>query len=184
MIKSDINLIPRKKKIPLSVTLGILFGGIGFILLVVIGIYLPSAALKSQQTKLDMLKQELATYANVEAEYTQKLADLTTLQQQQVNYNAFTNTDKQTLELMQQIITITPATITVQEQSYIQDNIILIGTATNNIEIARFEVALRKMGLFSDILLGTISGPDTERSFDLVLTHKPAEDQAEGGAGK
>ncbi|MHB1454467.1 MAG: PilN domain-containing protein [Saccharofermentanales bacterium] len=184
MIKSDINLIPRKKKIPLSVTLGILFGIIGFVLLVIVGIALPAASLKNQQTKLDTLKQELATYANVESDYTLKLAELTSLQQQQTNYNAFAATDKQTLELMQQIIAVTPTTITIQEQSYMQDNIVLLGTAKNNIEIARFEVALRKMGLFSDILLGTISGPDTARTFDFVLTHKVAEVQAEGGAGK
>lgn len=183
MIKTDINLMPQKKKIPLSVTLGILFGIIALAALIAVGIAIPSFVLKARQAELDKLNQDLAAYGDVDAEYMQKVTELNTLKEQQANYTAFENTDRQTLELMQQIIAVTPKTVTVTDQSYLEDTIVVIGHATSNIEIARFEVALRKTGLFSDILLGTITGPDNKREFDFLLTHKVPEGQAEGGAG-
>lgn len=181
MIKSDINLLPRKKKIPLSVTLGIIFSITGFILLVAVGVFVPASSLKIKHAELDSLKQVLAGYDNVQSDFITKTADLKILQQQQLNYNSFEKTDIQTLELMNQINAIKPETVTIDDQSYNNLGLTLAGYATNDIEIARFEVALRKMGLFSEITLESISGLDGERTFTFTLKHKVTDPQAEGG---
>lgn len=183
MAKSDINLIPKKKRIPLSVALGIIFGVAIFAILVFAGIALPRVALDMKQTKLNSLKQDLSAYSNVQTEYTQKMADFTTLQKQQANYKAFESTDLQTLELMKQILAAKPATITVINQSYTGETINLSGLATNDLEIARFEVSLRKTTLFSTIQIGSISGETGKRVYDFVLTTKGSA-KAEGGTGK
>lgn len=184
MVKSDINLIPKKKKVPLSVTLGILFGVIILALIVFAGITLPSLALQNKQDNLDSLKNELSGYSNIETEFQQKIAAYDTLQKQQANYNDFVNADKQTLEVMQAIMAATPETVTITEQYYDGDKVVLIGAATNDIEIAKFEVALRKIALFSDIRLGMISGTEPVRTFDVTLTHPVSEAAMEGGTSK
>ena len=187
MGKSDINLLPRKKKIPLSVMLGIVFGSIGFLALVAAGIVLPNLALKSKQAQLDALKADIAVYADVQEQYDQKLAEFTLLQQQQANYLSFAETDRQTLELMKQILAVTPESITLTDQTYTLEHIVLLGHATSNLEIGRYEVALRGLGIFGEIALGTINEVDGQWTFDFVLTHMTETDtteSSEGGASK
>ncbi len=184
MIKSDINLMPQKQKLPLSVTLGIVIGVVLLAVLLTAGILLPSLLLDQKRTRLDSIQHELESYGNIQSEYVQKFAELNTMQEQQKNYLAFENTDRQTLEIMNLITAAIPHTVTILEEVFSDDNVSLRGYATDDIEIAKFEVALRKTAIFSSIQLGTIEGPEKHRMFDFILTYIQAEDQADGGVGK
>jgi len=64
------------------------------------------------------------------------------------------------------------------------DSVFLIGTATSDPEIAKFEVALRKLASFEQIHLGTVKGPDNKREFDISLVYKVIEPTPTGGTGK
>ncbi|MHB1483954.1 MAG: PilN domain-containing protein [Saccharofermentanales bacterium] len=183
MIKSDINLLPKKKRLPASVSFGIPLG-IGILVFVLaLGIIIPRVALSSKQNKLDALEQELATYSNTESDYAKKIAEFTKLQNQQTTYMKFTANKQQTLDILNKINAVKPATVTLSELRFDYEVVSLFATAPNDTEIARFEVALRKLAIFTNIQLGTIKSPAL-REFDISLVHKDPELIPTGGAGK
>jgi len=94
MIKSDINLLPKKKKLPMSVSFGIPLGIIILVVLVAIGVILPNILLDMKQKKLASLEEELASYSDTESDYTKKIALFTTLQNQKLTYNDFIGSNK------------------------------------------------------------------------------------------
>ncbi len=182
MIKSDINLLPRKKKVPAKIILGIPAGILLLAVICALGIMAPSLALGAQQAKLNVLQQQLSTYSQVETNYQQKVGAYSTIQEQQKNYNDFVSNDKQTLDMLNKINAIKPSTITLLSEKFDIDRIILSGYGTTDIEIARFEIELRKLGLFSDILLSSITGPDNQRSYSYTLMYKADSSQASSAA--
>lgn len=184
MIKQDINLLPKKKKRPMSVVFGIPFGIILIAMLLAIGILLPKMALNAKQKELDSLEQELASYSSTDKDYLEKIDEFTTLENRQITYIDFTGSKKLTLELIDEIYSIKPGTIELTELEFNYENVYLTGISTNDIDIAKFEVELRKLSLFSEIHLGSIKGPDGKRDFDINLVHKVEISDVTGGTGK
>lgn len=169
MIQSDINLLPKKKKIPAKIILGVPAGIILLAAVVALGIMLPSISLAAKQAELDALKLELATYSQVETDYLQKLQEYSVIQEQQANYNDFVSTGNETLDLLNKINSVKPSTITILSEQFGGEKIVLAGYGTTDIEIAKFEIALRNLGLFSEIMLDSITGPDDQRNFSFTL---------------
>ena len=172
MIHSDINLLPKKKKVPAKILLGVpaLIALVAFI--AAIAVIMPSLSLGAQKAKLDSMKKQLTTYSQVESEYQQKLKAFATIQEQEKNYNDFVSTDKETLNLLNKIKAAKLPSITILGMKFDSDKIILSGYGTTDIEIAKYEIALRNLGLFSDIQLASINGPENQRSFSYTLVHR------------
>lgn len=181
MIKKDINLVPVKKKLPSSITIGIPVGVLLFALLLTIGIYLPSSILKSKEAKLSSLETELNGYADTETLYQQKLKELSTLQENKKNYENFISSGRETLDMVKALNAITPDTVTILQYGFDIDNIIISGFTKTDLGIADFEDILWKTKMFKDIGLGTISGEKDKRLFIFTLTHIDSE---AGGANK
>ena len=169
MIQPDINLLPKKKKIPAKIILGVPAGILLLVIVCVLGVMLPSVSLAAKHAELDALKQEISTYSQVETEYLQKLQEFSTIQERQKNYNDFVSTGKETLDLLSKINGVKPSTITILSMQFGIEKIVITGYGTTDIEIARFEIALRNLGLFSEIILDSITGPDDQRNFSFTL---------------
>lgn len=183
MVKSDINLLPKKKKIPASILVGIPAGILLLVAILALGIMGPSLLLNAQQAQLTAMQTELSTYSKVETTYLQKIKEFATLQGQEKNYNDFTASDRQVLDLMSKINAVTPSTVTILSKEFNTEKVTVSGFATTDIEIARFEIELRKLAMFSDILLDSITGSDDQRNFSFILIHKSATSQ-EGSTSK
>ncbi len=168
----DINLLPKKKRISAKVALGVPAVILLVAALAAGGVMLPERLLQLKQERLASLEQQLSAFSATEQEYFAKLQEFTVLQKQQTNYESFTASSKQTLDLLKRIKAIKPATVTILSEEFDSEKIILTGYAETDIAIAGFEVSLRKLGLFSDITLGSIAGPQGRRSFSFTLTHK------------
>lgn len=184
MLKTDINLLPKKKKIPVSVTFGVPLALLFFALIVTIGILLPRMALNAQQTKLNSLEKDLTAYSNVETAYSQAVEEYAKIQNQQKTYKDFTESKYLTLDLINKINLVKPKTITLLDLNFDSEMISISGFATSDIEIAKFEVELRKLAIFSEINLGGIEGPDDKRTFSFSLMHIIVETSSIGGASK
>ncbi len=184
MKKTDINLLPKKKSLPVSVTLGIPLGIILLILIAAIGIILPKIALNNQKSKLSELEQQLTNYVNVDSDYVQKLAEYSKLQAQQKNYDDFTKSDKLTIDVLNKILSAKANSITIQNYTFGYDSVAISGSALSDLDIAKFEVAIRKLALFPEISLGTIDGADGQRNFSFTLTYKKDITTSEGSASK
>ncbi len=188
MVKSDINLLPKKKKIPASLLLGVPAGILLLVGILSLGIMAPSLLLNAQQAQLTALETELSTYSKVETTYLQKIKEFATLQGQEKNYNDFTAPDRLVKDLMSRINAVTPSTVTVLSKEFDPERVTVSGFATTDIEIARFEIELRKLALFTEILLDSITGPDEQRNFSFILIYKAeissASSSQEGGTGK
>lgn len=169
MIQPDINLLPKKKKIPAKILLGIPAGILLLVIVFALGIMLPSISLAAKQAELDALKLELSTYSQVETDYLQKLQEFSMIQERQKNYDDFVSTGKETLDFLSKINGIKPSTITILSLQFGIEKIAITGYGTTDIEIAKFEIALRNLGLFSEILLDSINGPDDQRNFSYTL---------------
>lgn len=181
MTKTDINLMPRKKKPPKAISLGIPAGIVFFVLMISAGFYLPSKMLESKQSELLILENELSGYADMQTAYLLKSKQLAELQAEKSNIDGFFSTDRESLDMAVALEKIIPRTITVLQYEYAIDSISIYGSATADTEIAGFEDRLWKSGMFSDIILGTISGEDGARSFDFTLIYKASPEQ--GGVG-
>ena len=191
MVKSDINLLPKKKKIPASILLGVPAGIFVLVFIIALGIMAPSLLLSTQQAQLNALEKQLSAYSQVETEYLQKLKEYSTLQNQQKNYNDFIASGKDALDLIKKIDAAKPSTITNLSEKFDMNSVTVTGYGTTDIEIARFEIELRKLALFPDILLDSITGPDGQRNFSFILMHSvetsgvsSAVSSQEGSTGK
>ena len=182
MVKSDINLLPTKKKIPASLLLGIPAGILLLVGILALGIMAPSFLLNVQQTQLDALEKELSTYSAVETNYLQKLKEFATLQSQEKNYTDFVASDKLALDLLTRINAVKPSTVTILSENFDIEKVTVAGFATTDIEIARFEIELRKLALFPEILLDSITGPVDQRNFSFILMHKVETSQTSSAA--
>jgi len=182
MVKSDINLLPKKKKIPASILLGIPATIILLVFILAVGIMTPSLLLNAKQAQLDALEKQLSTYSQVETNYLQKLKDYSALQSQQKNYNDFIASDKQTMDLLTRIDAAKPSTVTILSEKFDSEKVIVSGYATTDIEVARFEIELRKLALFPEILLDSITGPADQRNFSFTLMHRLETSQASSAA--
>lgn len=171
MIKKDINLLPARKKLSSSVTVGIPIGAAILALLLFAGIYFPNAALKSKQSRLDELTRELESYGDVNIIYPQKLAELNRLQEVVKNYEDFFSGSKDVLTLVNLLDSITPEEINIIQYDFRNTEIVISGFADSDLDIADFEDILWKTNLFSDINLGTISGEDEARNFIFTMFH-------------
>jgi ABC-type transport system involved in cytochrome bd biosynthesis fused ATPase/permease subunit len=150
------------------------------VFVVALGIMLPAVSLAAKQAELDALKLELSTYSQVETDYLQKLQEYSVIQEQQKNYTDFVSTGKETLDLLSKINGIKPSTITILSLQFGVEKVVITGYGTKDIEIAKFEIALRNLGMFSEIMLDSITGPDDQRNFSftlLQLTGIPQESQ-------
>lgn len=179
MNNSDINLVPRKKRISPAVV-GIIFIVASAVsLLTAIGIFLPKYAMETRSRQLQLLNDELASYENVEVLYLEKMNELNSLKTRKQNYDDFVSSGRQVYDLMTLIRKSKPGTLNITEQIYNEDNTVITGTAANDLLIASFEDALRKLEVFSDIRLETVSGQTGERAFTFTLMH--TEEQLSGG---
>lgn len=174
MIKSDINLLPKKKRLPASITVGIPLGVVLLAVLLSIGIILPKISLSAKKLVLADINEQLKEYVNTENEYQMKLLSFKKLENQKKSYNDFINADAQTLNLFTKINSVKQTTITLEEYVFSPDMVSIRGFATTDIEIARFEVALRKISIFPEISLGNINGDNGRRNFIFTLMNKVA----------
>lgn len=182
MIKSDINLLPKKKKLPSSITVGLPFGIVLLGVLLAIGIILPKISLAAKQQILNEINDQLKEYTNTESDYQTKLESFKKLENQKKSYNDFINADAQTLNLFTKINSVKQQTITLQEYSFSAETVSISGVATSDLEIAKFEVALRKLAIFPEISLGNINGDTGKRNFIFSLMNKVSEVQTESTA--
>lgn len=184
----DINLLPKKKKLSAKVALGVPAVILLIAALAAGGVMLPDRLLQTKEERLASLQQQLAAFSATEQEYLAKLQEFTILQKQQANYESFTGSSKQTLDLLKRIKAAKPAAVTILAEEFDSEKIVLAGFAETDLAIADFEVSLRKLGLFSDITLSSITGAQGRRSFSFTLTHKPeissdaASDSSSGAA--
>jgi Tfp pilus assembly protein PilN len=179
MIKKDINLVPVRKKLPASITVGIPIGVFFLVFLLVIGVFLPTRILRNKEKALDALKVELEGYADTEATFQQRLKELSTLQENKKNYEDFIASGRETLDMANALDAATPDAIRIMQYTYSVDKIILSGFTQDDLQIADYEDILWKTKMFKDIDLGTISGEEGERLFVFTLTHIEAEDGGE-----
>ncbi|MDD4188723.1 MAG: PilN domain-containing protein [Eubacteriales bacterium] len=182
MTKTDINLIPRKKAPPKAVSIGVPAAIALIVLLISAGFYLPSKMLESKQSELLILENELSGYADIKTDYLLKSRRLTALQAEKDNIDGFFSTNRESLDMATALEKIIPPSITILKYEYAVDNITIFGSATADTEIAGFEDSLWRSGMFSDMILGTISGEEGVRTFDFVLIYKASPKQ--GGAAQ
>ena len=179
MMKSDINLLPAKKHVSAYVAIGIPFGIILSILLLIAGIYFPSVVLGGKQESLDKLKAELLGYEDVNTQYIQKLQELQDLQSNKKNLEDFFSGKGDVLEISNMLSEIIPDDVTIVQFDFTEAGIVISGIARNDLIIADLEDTFWKTGRFSEINLGTISGMEEERSFVFTLTY--FQDSLNGG---
>lgn len=184
MNKADINLLPQKTKLPAYVTLGLPLGLTAFVVLAIFSVLVPQLLLQAKQYSLNSLETELANYSQIQTEYTSKLEESNTARDRQTNYDEFVKTDKQTIELYNAINQVKPASITILSENFDNDKIVLTGVAKDDTDIARYEVELRKLNLFPEIILSSITGTNTERNFSFTLMHEPSVTSQEGVVSK
>ncbi len=179
MNNSDINLVPRKKRISPAVVGIVLILTAAVALLTVLGIFLPRYAMETRSRQLQLLNDELATYENVEVLYLEKMNELNSLKTRKQNYDDFVSSGRQVYDLMTLIRKSKPVALNITEQIYNENNTVITGIAANDLMIASFEDSLRKLEVFSDIRLETVSGQTGERVFTFTLMH--FENQPGGG---
>lgn len=182
MIKTDINLMPKRKKPPKAVSIGIPVGIALFVLIISMGFYMPSKMLESKQNELQILENELSGYTDIQTTYLLKSRQLAELQAEKVNIDGFFSTGRESLDMAVALEKLIPPAITVLKYEYSVDNISIYGSAAADTEIAGFEDKLWKSAMFSDIILGTISGEEGARAFDFILIYKAPPKQ--GGVGQ
>ena len=181
MSKTDINLIPRKRVVPAS-TVGLtLLVLILISAIVALGIYLPGHSLDVKKAKLAVLNDELASYADIDNRYAQKMNELTSLNTRKENLDKFISSDRQVLDIMRSLSACKPGGLYFTSQVYNNDNIVLSGFAENDLLIAEFEISLRTLDIFSNIYLESVLGTNDMRSFYFTLLYKENGQQS-GGA--
>lgn len=182
MIKTDINLMPKRKKPPKAVSIGIPAAIALFVIIICAGFYLPSKMLETKRGELLILESELSGFADIQTDYLLKSRQLAELQAEKANIDGFFSTDRESLDMAAALEKIIPPAITVLKYEFAVDNISIYGSASADTDIAGFEDKLWKSGMFSDIILGTISGEEGARAFDFILIYKAPSKQ--GGGGK
>lgn len=179
MIKKDINLIPKKKKVKLSLKLGLFFGVIGILSLVFAGIYFPSSMISDKEKNIEGLEKELERYAEQAAEFDSLSGEIRRLRSIKNVFEDFFSTGKEVSEIIRVLESITPAEVIIMNYDFTQEEIIISGKADSDTTIARFENLLWGTGMFTGINLGTISSSDNKRMFSFSLEYD--ENFPEGG---
>jgi hypothetical protein len=181
MNKSDINLVPKKKKTPRSVVFGVLLALLLLIVATWAGAYFPDRILKNRESQLSELKSELASYEDIQVVYFGKIQELAMLNQEKRNYEAFLNSKRETLDAFRRIDRAAMTDIIITKYDFSFTQVTLSGTAVNDLVIADFEESLWGTNLFSRIELGTVSGDPGQRRFIFTLIYSDTD--GSGGTG-
>lgn len=178
MSRSDINLLPKKKKVPFKVVFLVFFVTLLILLTGAAGFVVPDYLLGQKKVELEKLRNELDEYKDVQTEYFQKMKDFTELSNIKNDIESFKSADIQTLELMEKILDARPDTLDLISQEYETDQIVIEGRSSDIYAISRYEVALRKLGIFGNIHLETVHESPFSTTFFMTLYHPS---QAQGG---
>ncbi len=182
MIKRDINLIPKKKKIKLSLKLGLFFGIVCIICLVFAGIYFPSYIINEKEDRIANLEKELEGYADSVAAFDDVSGEIRQLRAVKNIFENFFSTGKEVVEIAGVFEDITPAGVVVLNYDFTKDEIIISGQADSDLRIATFENLLWGTGMFSGIDLGTLSTSGDKRLFSFTLVYN--DNFPEGGENR
>lgn len=168
MFMNDINLLndfyrPKKTaKIASSLLAGILIG----VLFSYVGVFVPLKQKRELSLMVSNLSQTNSEYESLEEEYAQLSRKVEELEQRASDITPLISGQKwsRVFELIEQSM---PQGISLRSLSYEGDAVVLEGTASDDVEIARFMVMLKKTGLFLEISVKRIYG-DQERQMFLM----------------
>jgi len=172
MIKSDINLIPKKVKKPLSVSLGIPVAIILLAGILLAGIYFPQVIINNMKNDLSIIEKELGGYEDVQNEYALLTQKLLETRSQIKGIEDFYSLEINLSEMFSEIDRLIPTGITINQYEFMYEGIIISGTGENDLRIAELENRLWETAFFEDIFIAGISGDEGQRSFSFRLTYK------------